>query len=183
MSIKHKLLLSYSVIVLILIGISIYSIFQILHINKEYSTLMDERVYKLMETREIQNGTSWQGLYLRSYVLRQSDKNLEMFLESRETALKHLGEIAPLFINEEMPEQIQIIQEKQEWYHQYSDKVIDHMKKVKQDRLWIPYLIMPIQQMVQFRKLLIISFNTKQIKWTSLKNPLLAVSNKVLFSW
>lgn len=53
-------------------------------------------------------------MYLRSYVLRQSDKNLEMFLESRETALKHLGEIAPLFINEEMPEQIQIIQEKQE---------------------------------------------------------------------
>ena len=129
MSIKHKLLLSYSVIVLILIGISIYSIFQILHINKEYSTLMDERVYKVMEARKIQNGTSLQGLYLRSYVLRQSDKNLEMFLESRETALKNLEEIAPLFNNEEMQEQIQIIQEKQELYNQYSDKVIDHIKK------------------------------------------------------
>lgn len=129
MSIKHKLLLSYSAIVLILIGISIYSIFQILHINKEYSTLMDERVYKVMEAREIQNGTSLQGLYLRSYVLRQSDKDLEMFLESRETALKNLEEIAPLFNNEEMQEQIQIIQEKQELYNQYSDKVIDHIKK------------------------------------------------------
>ena len=67
-----------------------------------------------MEARKIQNGTSLQGLYLRSYVLRQSDKNLEMFLESRETALKNLEEIAPLFNNEEMQEQIQIIQEKQE---------------------------------------------------------------------
>jgi len=51
---------------------------------------------------------------ISSDVLRQSDKDLEMFLESRETALKNLGEIAPLFINEEMQEQIQIIQEKQE---------------------------------------------------------------------
>lgn len=77
MSIKKKLFLSFGTILLILIGLSIYAIIAMTKIDNDYTFVLDDRVHKVVEASKIQNATSLQGVYIRSYVLRQDNSDLE----------------------------------------------------------------------------------------------------------
>lgn len=117
MSIKNKLFASFSIIILILIGLSVYSSIQIYNINKDYSFLIEDRVYKVVEAGKIQNSSSLQGLYLRSYVLRQSEEDIENLFEQRKIVSETLKEIEHLFLSSSMQEQILTLKEQQELYN------------------------------------------------------------------
>lgn len=77
MTIRKKLFTSFSIIILILISVAAFSAYQLSNIDDEYTYLLDDRAYKVIEASKIQNANSLQGLYIRSYVLRKESSNRE----------------------------------------------------------------------------------------------------------
>ena len=114
MSIKKKLLTSFSVIILILIGLSAFSVYQMTKMDNDYTFLLEDRAYKVMEASKVQNATSLQGLYIRSYVLRQEKASLDNLYAQREIVTNTLNEIEPLFTVPKMQQEINKIQKNAE---------------------------------------------------------------------
>lgn len=127
MSIRKKLFLSFSSITLLLIGIAIFSIFQMSKIDEDYTYLLNDRAYKVIEASKIQNATSLQGLSIRSYVLRQDSADLENIANYKETISEIMNKIEPLFVVEQMQKEIQNIKEQQVLYNGYVDEIIQYV--------------------------------------------------------
>ena len=87
MKIGKKLTASFSIIIVILLILSVFSISRLKEIDNDYTFLLEDRVYKVIEVSEIQNAASLQGLNLRSYVLRQNNEDLEN-LEKQQTIVE-----------------------------------------------------------------------------------------------
>lgn len=75
MKIGKKLTASFSIIIVILLILSVFSISRLKDIDNNYTFLIEDRAYKVIEVSEIQNAASLQGLYLRSYVIRQNSED------------------------------------------------------------------------------------------------------------
>lgn len=169
MSIKAKLASSFFAIILMLVGLAAYSSTQISKVNEEYSFLIDDRVYKVVEAAKIQNASSLQGLYLRSYVLRKSDKDLEKLFAQREIVNETTNKIDSLFTNPEMINQFGIVKEQQELYSKYVDEVIryvdnDEMDKAKE--VLFNYAV-PANEKIQEAINTIIDYQTEQMNTTN----------------
>lgn len=89
MSIKTKLYSGFGVLVAILILTSVIAFTQLTKVDNQYTFLIEDRVYKLLQVDEILNASSLQGLYLRSYILAPSDKTLKN-LEEQQTLIHQL---------------------------------------------------------------------------------------------
>lgn len=127
MNIGKKLFGSFGIVIVILIFLSIFSVIKMTEIDKDYSFLIEDRVYKVTELSEIQNATSLQGLYIRSYVLRQDSADLENLTTQRETIAEKISEIEGLFRTADMQEQINTLKENQALYNDYVSQVIDYI--------------------------------------------------------
>lgn len=127
MNIGKKLFGSFGIVIVILIFLSIFSVIKMTEIDEDYSFLIEDRVYKVTELSEIQNATSLQGLYIRSYVLRQDSADLENLTTQRETIAEKIGEIEGLFRTADMQEQINTLKENQALYNDYVSQVIDYI--------------------------------------------------------
>ena len=182
MSIKTKLFTSFSAIILILLGLSVFSVIQIHKINEDYTYLIEDRVYKVVEGGKIQNGSSLQGLYLRSYVLRKSDSDLEKLYDRREEVSKIIEKIEPLFEAKEMQEQIQIVKEQQKLYNTYADKIIDYVKQDQMDKAEIMLFTyaVPANEAIQKAINNLVDFQTKQMNSTKAASAASAAKSKAL---
>ena len=124
MSIGKKLYTSFGFVILIFVGLSAISVNQMTKINTDYTYLLDDRAYKVIEASKIQNATSLQGLYIRSYVLRQDPADLESLNANRETVINTLSDIESLFQTVEMQKELSKIKEQQALYSSYLDEII-----------------------------------------------------------
>jgi methyl-accepting chemotaxis protein len=168
MSIKTKLLASFGTIIFILIVLATYSSIQISKVNDDYSYLIDDRVHKVVEVGKIQNASSLQGLYLRSYVLRQSDEDLEKLYEQRKIVAEMVEKIESLFRDASMIEQFKIVKEQQQLYSEYVDQVIDYVDKKQLDEAYDVLFnnAVPANVAIQDAINTIIDFQTEQMNTT-----------------
>ncbi|MBM7667249.1 methyl-accepting chemotaxis protein [Solibacillus kalamii] len=127
MNIGKKLFGSFGIVIVILIFLSIFSVIKMTEIDEDYSFLIEDRVYKVTELSEIQNATSLQGLYIRSYVLRQDSADIENLTTQREMIAEKIGEIEGIFRTADMQEQINTLKENQALYNDYVSQVIDYV--------------------------------------------------------
>ncbi|MEK5186149.1 methyl-accepting chemotaxis protein [Solibacillus sp. FSL W7-1324] len=127
MKIGKKLFGSFGIVVLILIFLSAFSVMKMTEIDEDYSFVIEDRVYKVTELSAIQNATSLQGLYVRSYVLRQDPADLESLTTQRETISNTVSAIEGLFRTAEMQEQIATLKENQVLYNDYVSQIIDYV--------------------------------------------------------
>lgn len=134
MSIGKKLFGSFSIVIIILLFISIYSMIKMSEIDKDYTNVIDGAVFNAMELSAIQNATSLQGLYIRSYVLRQDSSDLESLTVQRETIAEKIGEIEGLIKTAKMQEQLSILKEQQALYNDYVDEVITYVDNEEIDK-------------------------------------------------
>ena len=102
MSIRKKLLTSFGIIIIILVGLAVYAFEQMSKMDNDYTNILEDRVYKMTEAMKIQNATSLQGLYIRSYVLRKETADIEYLNTQREIVTNTLNEIESLFTVPEM---------------------------------------------------------------------------------
>ena len=127
MKIGKKLAVSFSIIIVILLILSVFSIGRMKEIDNNYTFLLEDRVYKVMEVSEIRNATSLQGLYLRSYVLRQSSEDLKKLEAQQTLMISKLNDIKPMFSIPEMVKEIKTAEEQITLYTQYVDEVISYV--------------------------------------------------------
>ncbi|OCS89201.1 methyl-accepting chemotaxis protein [Caryophanon latum] len=125
MSIKRKLFLSFGTITLLLIALTLYAVMQLTKVNDEYTFLVDDRAFKVIEATSMQNAISLQGLYIRSYVLRQSNEDLTKLEEQRQLIDEKIVQLDGLFKIPQMMEEFQKIKENQQLYTQYADNIIE----------------------------------------------------------
>lgn len=136
MNIGKKLFGSFGIVIVILIFLSIFSVIKMTEINEDYSYVIDGAVFNAMELSAIQNATSLQGLYIRSYVLRQDPTDIESLTTQRETIAEKIGEIEGLFRTAKMQEQLSILKEQQALYNGYVEEVIAYVDNEETDRAY-----------------------------------------------
>ena len=163
MTISKKLTASFSVIILILLGMSTFSIFKMQEIDNNYTELLEDRVHKVIKISEIQNSISLQGLYIRSYVLRQNSEDLEALSTQQEIGANTLKEIEPLFKIEQMRKEIDTIKEQQALYNQYVDDVISQINAGNQEKAFTVLFenAVPANKKIQLAAQNIIEFQTE----------------------
>lgn len=136
MNIGKKLFGSFGIVIVILIFLSIFSVIKMTEIDEDYSYVIDGAVFNAMELSAIQNATSLQGLYIRSYVLRQDPTDIERLTTQRETIADKIGEIEGLFRTAKMQEQLNILKEQQALYNGYVEEVIAYVDNEETDRAY-----------------------------------------------
>ena len=124
MSIKQKLIMSFSSITLLLIGLAIFSNVQLTNIDEDYTFLLDERAYKVIEVSKVQNATSIQGLSLRSYLLRQDKSDVNTIQEQQQVVMTTLKDIQHLFTNPEMAKEMENVQQQYTKYIAHVEEII-----------------------------------------------------------
>lgn len=102
--------------------------------NTNYDYLIEDRAHKVIEASKIQNATSLQGLYIRSYVLRKDKDDLSLLYTQRETVTDTLNKIEPLFKTPEMQKEVKHIQEQQVIYNDYVDQIVQYVDAGKADK-------------------------------------------------
>lgn len=169
MTIRKKLFTSFSIIILILISVAAFSAYQLSNIDDEYTYLLDDRAYKVIEASKIQNANSLQGLYIRSYVLRKESSNLESLSTQREIVTQTLNEIEPLFKTEQMQKEISKIQEQQILYNGYVDKIINYVdsNQLEKANATLFDLAVPTNRTIQQSINNIVDFQNKEMTISS----------------
>jgi methyl-accepting chemotaxis protein len=124
MSLHRKLLNSFLLVLIMLVFIAIYAIVQLNKINDEYTYLIDDRTYKVVEISKIENATSLQGMYIRSYLLNQRETDLTVFREQQTYAKNALDAIEPMFKTEQMRKEIATYKENVSRYNEAIEKII-----------------------------------------------------------
>lgn len=166
MSIKQKLFMGFGSGTLILIGLAIFSIFQMTKMGNEYNDLIDDRAYVVINAAKVQNATSLQGLAIRSYVLSQDDAEIENIVNKRTQIEQLINEIEPYFVVNEMQKELQNIKAQQLLYKGYVDEIIqavddgavDKAKKILFESA------VPTNKSIQQSINNIVDFQTKEMK-------------------
>ena len=182
MSIKKKLFLSFGSIIFILIGLSAFSVIKISSINSDYTFLIDDRSYKVIEASKVQNANSLQGLYLRSYVLRQDSSDLDSLYSQRELVTEKLNEIEPLFKTKQMQEEIQNIKEQQTLYNGYVDEIVKYIDNNQEDKAlnMLFNFAVPANKDIQQSINNIVDFQNEQMNSTKLDTTASASNSRVI---
>ncbi|MBQ0140104.1 MAG: MCP four helix bundle domain-containing protein [Kurthia sp.] len=182
MSIKKKLFSIFGVIIIILIGIALFSVIQMTKIDNNYGELVDDQSYKVIEASKIQNATSLQGLYIRSYVLRQNKDDLETLFEQRKTVNETMNTIEPLFVDPKMVKEISTIKEQQELYNGYVDTIIDYVdkKQIKEAQTILFDKAVPANKEIQQSINSIVSYQKDQMNTLSTQTSEQATFSKTL---
>lgn len=124
MSIKQKLLLSFGAITFILIVLTSYAALQMTNMNSDYKFLIEDRVYKVNESTKMQNAIAKQGIYLRSYVLRQNEQDLTSLSNQHKIIDEHIAVLEQVFTDDVMFDELAQIKNNQEMFLQYADDII-----------------------------------------------------------
>ncbi|WP_079524254.1 methyl-accepting chemotaxis protein [Solibacillus isronensis] len=182
MNIGKKLLGSFGIVIAILIFLSAFSVIKMTEIDEDYSFVIQDRVYKVTELSAIQNATSLQGLYIRSYVLRQDPADLESLTTQRETIENTISDIEGLFRTAEMQEQIKTLKENQALYNDYVTQVIDYMDNDELDKAnnMLFEFAVPANRTIQQTINSIVDFQKEQMHTTSDETTASASISKTL---
>ncbi|WP_431028186.1 methyl-accepting chemotaxis protein [Lysinibacillus sp. LZ02] len=125
MGIGRKLYLGFAMVVTLLIISVVIAYSQITKVDNEYAFLLDDRVKKVVIVNEMNNASSLQGLYLRSYILSPSAKTAENIKEQTASIKASIEELEPIILAEEMKEELAIIKENTVEFERISVKVIN----------------------------------------------------------
>ncbi|OCS89202.1 methyl-accepting chemotaxis protein [Caryophanon latum] len=129
MSIKQKLFLSFSIITFLLVTLAIYASVQLYNMDNRSSFLLNERVDQTLESTSMQNAISLQGLYIRSYVLRQNDDDLVNLEKQRQFIQDTVAALDHTFTSPEILKEFESIKENQKIYTQYTEQVVAAVKR------------------------------------------------------
>lgn len=164
-SIAKKIFINFGLILLILMGLTAFSVKQLLEIDIKYTSLIDNESYKIVEVSKIQNAVSLQGLYIRSYLLDKNSDNLEKIYAQRDTINEILNEIEPLFVTAEMQEEFRNIKEQQGLYSDYAKEVIQYVdnNQLKEAHDILLNSVVPTDQSIQQSINTIVDFQTKEM--------------------
>ena len=124
MSIKTKLYSGFGILVAILILTSVLAFTQLTKVDNQYSNLIEDRVYKLLQVNQILNASSLQGVYIRSYILDPSDETLKNLEEQKNLIHEKSKELEELFYDQAMLDHLKLLGENQLKFEEASDEIL-----------------------------------------------------------
>ena len=124
MSIKTKLYSGFGILVAILILTSVLAFTQLTKVDNQYSNLIEDRVYKLLQVDQILNASSLQGVYIRSYILDPSDETLKNLEEQKNLIHEKSKELEELFYDQAMLDHLKLLEENQLKFEEASDEIL-----------------------------------------------------------
>lgn len=127
MSIKQKLFTSFGIIIVVLFALTYYASSQLTNVNDSYMFLLQDRVYKVLEANEIESAVTRQGAYIRSYVLRQNEQDLDNLETQFNKIDEQISLLDTLFTDDVMFEQLDEIKKQQQLFEQYAQQIIAAM--------------------------------------------------------
>ncbi|OCS90580.1 methyl-accepting chemotaxis protein [Caryophanon latum] len=169
MSIKQKLLVSFSSVILLLIGLAIFSIIQLSKVDEDYTFLLEDRAHKVMESTKIQNAISMQGLALRSYLLRQDAADASIIEEQNKVIAETIEQIEPMFTVQEMIIEIENIKTNHTQYMKYAEDIMtlaDQKNEQQAERVLFETAF-PIYTSIQQSINSIVAYQTNEMNGTS----------------
>lgn len=124
MSIKTKLLLSFSSIIFLLLISSTIAYVQLNKVDEKYSFTLEDRVYKLLQVDAILNASSLQGVYIRSYVLEPNEETIKNLQNQEKLIQEKSAELEKLLINPDTKKQLQNLKESQVQFEQTAQEIL-----------------------------------------------------------
>ncbi|MEE1132049.1 MAG: methyl-accepting chemotaxis protein [Caryophanon sp.] len=182
MSIKQKLLVSFSSVILLLIGLAIFSIIQLSKVDEDYTFLLDDRAYKVMESTKVQNAISMQGLALRSYLLRQDQSDANIIEEQNRVITETIAKIEPMFTVPEMITEIENVKTQHTQYIKYAQDIMkfaDQKNEQQAERVLFETAF-PIYSSIQQSINSIVVFQTNEMNGTSIDTTDSVKTSKML---
>ncbi|MBB4823502.1 methyl-accepting chemotaxis protein [Sporosarcina luteola] len=131
MTIGKKIYGGFGIVLLILASFSIYSIYQLNNVKKDYEEMIDNRGKQSELANDIQKQMALQGLYIRAYILQQDEQSLEN-LETNQQLLKdRVKDLEGYVHSDEMKGYLKEVQEKIILFDQGALGIIAQVQKGK----------------------------------------------------
>lgn len=124
MSIRKKLFISFTIIIVILVLLTTSATLQLGEMNKNYTFLIEKETAQVIETQKIQTAVALQGLYIRSYVLQPTPTNLENIKQQEEITKSTINNIATTLTLSKAQQELQFIKEQEALYSGYLNEII-----------------------------------------------------------
>lgn len=125
MSIRMKLYIGFSTIILLLLTISSIAYYQLNHINNLNKDLFENRVYKLIQVDKIVIASSMQSNYLRSYILEPNEATIKNLEEQEKLIQEKVEELDSLFTSETTQKQMEVIKANQAIFEKAALEIIN----------------------------------------------------------
>lgn len=125
MSIRKKLYIGFSTIILLLLTISSIAYYQLNHINNLNKDLFENRVYKLIQVDKIVTASSMQSNFLRSFILEPNEATIKNLEEQEKMIQDKVEELESLFTSETTQKQMQIIKANQAIFEKAALEIIN----------------------------------------------------------
>lgn len=131
MSIGKKIYAGFGAVLVILIVISAFSIYESRNITSSYEKMLNNRMKQSELSERIQKEMGMQGLYIRAYIL-QNDENLLPMLQNHQQRLKSaVDELSTYTHSDEMKSLTAIVKENISLFDEAATEVIDLAKAGK----------------------------------------------------
>ncbi|QTD41066.1 methyl-accepting chemotaxis protein [Sporosarcina sp. Te-1] len=131
MTIGKKIYGGFGIVLLILLSFSIYSIYQLNNVKKDYAEMIDDRGKQSELANEIQKQMALQGLYIRAYILQQDEQSLESLEVNQQLLKERVGELEAYVHSDEMKGYLKEVQEKIILFDQGALGIVDQVQKGK----------------------------------------------------
>lgn len=123
MSISKKMLSSFSVIIVLMIVTGVISSLKLIEITEKYERVIEDNVKQILITENIRRSIPLQSTATRSYILEDSQEQLDLLNESVESTKNYLSELLQNNNQPEFEDEIQAAID----YQLTVDDIIDEM--------------------------------------------------------
>lgn len=128
MNIAKKMLLSFTLLIVIAIGIGITSVVELRDLNKQYEEIIDNNLNQIVTISNIRRAVPLQALQSRSYILDDTEKNLDAIYTNLDTTSNYLDNLLALVTDSTLKEQVQIGIDAQEQVKLLTEQAIKAVK-------------------------------------------------------
>lgn len=123
MSIAKKMLASFSAVIILMIIIGGTSIYSLNHLNNEYEKVIEDNIAQLTVINNVRRYVPLQQVQMRSYVLDDSPKQLELLEQRVDEVAAFLDELSEINTHQEFNDKIQFA-------IQYENQMADLVKEL-----------------------------------------------------
>ncbi|RPJ96835.1 methyl-accepting chemotaxis protein [Rummeliibacillus sp. TYF005] len=166
MSISKKLYSVFFILIAFIAIVAVTGYIQLMNVKNTYSNILNDRVAKITEVKDVQYASAMQGVYMRSYVLDPEQGTLDNLKKQQEIISTKADDLSNKFYTENMKQELQIIEQNQEKFLASSQSIIDMVKNDKHDKALeiIDSGIRPANEAIQTSVDKVVDYQTEQIK-------------------
>lgn len=166
MSISKKLYSVFFILIAFIAIVAVTGYIQLMNVKNTYSDILNDRVAKITEVKDVQYASAMQGVYMRSYVLDPEQGTLDNLKKQQEIISTKADDLSTKFYTENMKQELQIIEQNQEKFLASSQSIIDMVKNDKHDKALeiIDSGIRPANEAIQMSVDKVVDYQTEQIK-------------------